>query len=101
MKILIASDSHQKSQVWMDALKKKYPDMDLYLHAGDLDDIPTNGWKVVAGNVDRKANRKFPCQQIIERSVRHRCIWTFPYAATRKKGRDLIFESWFFDPPQK
>lgn len=71
MKILIASDSHQKSQVWMDALKKKYPDMDLYLHAGDLDDIPTNGWKVVAGNADRKANRKFPCQQIIEAGKHH------------------------------
>ena len=36
MKILIVSDSHGNS-VAIDRLLKKYPKMDLYLHAGDLE----------------------------------------------------------------
>ena len=39
MKILIVSDSHRNDEILYD-LVKEYPDMDLYLHAGDSQSFP-------------------------------------------------------------
>ncbi|WP_273235547.1 metallophosphoesterase [Ileibacterium valens] len=51
--IIIASDSHGRSDV-LHQLQKAYPEADLFLHCGDLEDSPTKfpGWVFVRGNND-------------------------------------------------
>lgn len=53
MKILVVSDSHN-DYVSLDTLAKKYPDMDLYLHAGDSeqDEFSIKPFISVRGNCD-------------------------------------------------
>ena len=54
MRILLVSDSHGNSEA-LDKLLKKYPKMDLYLHAGDLEDDEqsVHPFDCVKGNCDR------------------------------------------------
>ena len=53
MKILLVSDSHSDYQA-LDTLAKKYPNMDLYLHAGDSeqDEFSIKPFISVRGNCD-------------------------------------------------
>ena len=53
MKILLVSDSHNDYQA-LDELAKKYPNMDLYLHAGDSeqDEFSIKPFISVRGNCD-------------------------------------------------
>ena len=53
MRILLVSDSHGNSEA-LDKLLKKYPNMDLYLHAGDLeaDEQSIRPFDCVRGNCD-------------------------------------------------
>ena len=53
MKILLVSDSHTQSQILQD-LYHQYPNMDLYLHAGDLeaDEQSIRPFDCVKGNCD-------------------------------------------------
>ena len=53
MKILLVSDSHGDYEA-LDALAKKYPNMDLYLHAGDSeqDEFSIKPFISVRGNCD-------------------------------------------------
>ena len=53
MKILLVSDSHSDYQA-LDDLAKKYPNMDLYLHAGDSeqDEFSIKPFISVRGNCD-------------------------------------------------
>lgn len=53
MKILLVSDSHSDYQA-LDELAKKYPNMDLYLHAGDSeqDEFSIKPFISVRGNCD-------------------------------------------------
>ena len=53
MKILLVSDSHGDYEA-LDNLAKKYPDMDLYLHAGDSeqDEFSIKPFISVRGNCD-------------------------------------------------
>ena len=53
MKILLVSDSHNDYQA-LDRLANKYPDMDLYLHAGDSeqDEFSIKPFISVRGNCD-------------------------------------------------
>ena len=53
MKILLVSDSHGNCTA-LDILLKKYPNMDLYLHAGDLeaDEQSIRPFDCVKGNCD-------------------------------------------------
>ena len=53
MKILLVSDSHSNYQA-LDELAKKYPNMDLYLHAGDSeqDEFSIKPFISVRGNCD-------------------------------------------------
>lgn len=53
MRILLVSDSHGNSEA-LDKLLKKYPNMDLYLHAGDLeaDEQSIRPFDCVKGNCD-------------------------------------------------
>ena len=54
MKILLVSDSHGNCSA-LDILLKKYPKMDMYLHAGDLevDEKSIVPFDCVKGNCDR------------------------------------------------
>lgn len=51
--IIIASDSHGRSEVLHD-IEKAYPDADLFVHCGDLEDSASNfpKWVFVRGNND-------------------------------------------------
>ena len=53
MKILLVSDTHGNN-VALDALVKKYPNMDLYLHCGDSesDEYSIYPFRSVKGNCD-------------------------------------------------
>ena len=57
MRILLVSDSHGNSEA-LDKLLKKYPNMDLYLHAGDLeaDEQSIRPFDCVKGNCDHYSN---------------------------------------------
>lgn len=65
MKILICSDSHGNDQALED-IAKKYPDCDLYLHAGDSesDEWSINPFQSVLGNCDYRGD--FPMRRIID-----------------------------------
>ena len=54
MQILLVSDSHGNCEA-LDKLLKKYPKMDLYLHAGDLeaDEQSIRPFDCIKGNCDR------------------------------------------------
>lgn len=53
MRIIVASDSHGNSGI-LDDLEKKHPDVDLFLHCGDICDEPLYfpKWIIVQGNND-------------------------------------------------
>lgn len=53
MKILIVSDSHRNDAI-LDSLVNEYPDMDLYLHAGDSQSIEEDIYPFISikGNCD-------------------------------------------------
>lgn len=57
MKILIVSDSHGQTHL-VDQAYKRFPNCDLYLHAGDLEDSPFAifPFEVVRGNCDYDPN---------------------------------------------
>lgn len=65
MKILVCSDSHGNDTA-LDEIKIKYPNCDLYLHAGDSE---SDEWSIspflsVAGNCDYRGD--FPLRRIID-----------------------------------
>ncbi len=64
MRILLVSDSHGNCEA-LDKLLKKYPNMDLYLHAGDLeaDEQSIRPFDCVKGNCDHYS--RLPERRII------------------------------------
>lgn len=67
--IIVVSDTHRFSGYLAD-LEKAYPEADLYLHLGDLQDDPSRfpKWKFVRGNTDDFFRGKLmPSLRIVER----------------------------------
>ena len=81
MKILLVSDSHGNSEA-LDKLLKKYPKMDLYLHAGDLEDDEQSihPFDVVRGNCDRYS--RLPERRIIHTPYGSLLMQHLPYLPT-------------------
>ena len=80
MKILLVSDSHGDYQA-LDQLASKYPDMDLYLHAGDSEQ---DEWSIkpfisVRGNCDRDVD--FPLFLVIPSPYGNIYVQHTPYVA--------------------
>lgn len=80
--IIIASDSHGRSDI-LPLLQKAYPNADLFLHLGDLEDNPGAfpGWVFVRGNNDWQGD--MPSERVI--SIQgHKIYMThshlFPYS---------------------
>ena len=78
MRILLVSDSHGNC-VALDKLLKKYPNMDLYLHAGDLeaDEQSIRPFDCVKGNCDRYSS--LPERRIIHTPYGNLLMTHLPY----------------------
>ena len=78
MRILLVSDSHGNSEA-LDKLLKKYPKMDLYLHAGDLeaDEQSIRPFDCVKGNCDHWSN--LPERRIIHTPYGNLLMTHLPY----------------------
>ena len=78
MKILLVSDSHGNSTA-LDMLIKKYPKMDLYLHAGDLecDEQSIRPFDCVKGNCDHYS--RLPERRIIHTPIGYLLMQHLPY----------------------
>ena len=78
MRILLVSDSHGNSEA-LDKLLKKYPKMDLYLHAGDLeaDEQSIRPFDCVKGNCDHWSN--LPERRIIRTPYGNLLMTHLPY----------------------
>lgn len=78
MKILLVSDSHGNSMA-LDELLKKYPNMDLYLHAGDLecDEQSIRPFDCVRGNCDHFS--QLPERRIIPTPIGYLLMQHLPY----------------------
>ena len=78
MKLLIVSDSHGNSAA-LDELLKKYPNMDLYLHAGDLecDEQSIRPFDCVKGNCDHYS--RLPERRIIHTPIGYLLMQHLPY----------------------
>ena len=78
MQILLVSDSHGNCEA-LDKLLKKYPKMDLYLHAGDLeaDEQSIRPFDCVKGNCDRWSN--LPERRIIRTPIGNLLMTHLPY----------------------
>ena len=78
MQILLVSDSHGNCEA-LDKLLKKYPKMDLYLHAGDLeaDEQSIRPFDCVKGNCDRWSN--LPERRIIRTPFGNLLMTHLPY----------------------
>lgn len=89
MKILIISDTHGNNRV-IEELVKKYPNMDKYLHAGDIegDDQSIAPFDAVKGNCDHFSS--LPPQRIIPTPMGYLCMRHEPYLpASIKKEYDV------------
>ena len=78
MRILLVSDSHGNSEA-LDRLLIKYPKMDLYLHAGDLeaDERSIRPFDCVKGNCDRYSD--LPEKRIIHTPFGNLLMTHLPY----------------------
>lgn len=89
MQILLVSDSHGNSLA-LDNLLKLYPNMDLYLHAGDLeiDEQSIRPFDCVKGNCDRYSN--LPERRIIQTPFGNLFMTHLPYLPPEiKKEYDI------------
>ena len=78
MKILLVSDSHSDYQA-LDELANKYPNMDLYLHAGDSeqDEFSIKPFISVRGNCDHYYD--FPNYLVIPSPIGNIYVQHLPY----------------------
>lgn len=80
MKILLVSDSHSDYQA-LDQLANKYPNMDLYLHAGDSeqDEFSIKPFISVRGNCDHYYD--FPNYLVIPSPIGNIYVQHLPYVS--------------------
>lgn len=113
MKIIVCSDSHGNNQA-LDEIKKRFPDVDYYLHAGDsesasYDILPFDS---VKGNCDRWID--FDEKRLIETPFGRLLIQHFPdidinklkknnikvfiHGHTHKRRYEMISDIYFINP---